>query len=264
MPTIAAGHSEATVRIIVPPDLPAHVYQLAIRGDLLSPDGKRVLAETLTPVLRAQAIARPADHGRASDRTASDHRSPKNKARPLAESGPNKPLAIFEDQGDFVANLTQGHGRIGLVTDDKFSGAAAVKVTPDQRFNSALPGLAVKIRQHPGPGEYRYLTFAWKKQGGKQICLQLNHDGQWGPTADAPNHKFRYQAGAGPECFGASLSVAEKLPADWVLVTRDLYADFGEFTLTGVALSPIDGRYALFDHIYLARRRADLEPAKKP
>jgi hypothetical protein len=45
-------------------------------------------------------------------------------------------------------------------------------------------------------------------------------------------------------------------------VTRDLFADFGEFTLTGLALSPVDGEYALFDHIYLGATPEDFELVK--
>ena len=38
--------------------------------------------------------------------------------------------------------------------------------------------------------------------------------------------------------------------------SRDLYADFGEFTLTGLALAPVDGDFGLFDHIYMAQHPA--------
>jgi hypothetical protein len=173
-----------------------------------------------------------------------------------------QPLAVFEDQPEFVANLTQGDGAATLLADDKFSGAASVKVTPGQKFNPTLPGLAVKIRQNPGPGEYRYLQFAWKKQGGTRICLQLNHDGQWGPVAGNPG-KFRYDAGAAEgESYGAALRVDANLPAAFVVVTRDLFADFGEFTLDGLALSPADGEFALFDHIYLGHSPRDFELVK--
>jgi hypothetical protein len=173
------------------------------------------------------------------------------------------PLAIFEDDAKFVEHLNQGGGQVSLVEDDKHSGKAAVRVTPDQRYNENIPGLGVKIRQNPGPGEYRYLRFAWKKQGGASICLQLNHDGAWGPQdASRPNAKFRYHSGPGGECYSASLVVADPLPEDWVVVTRDLFEDFGEFTFNGLALSPVDGEYALFDHIYLGRSPADFELAK--
>ena len=40
---------------------------------------------------------------------------------------------------------------------------------------------------------------------------------------------------------------------------RDLYAEFGGFDLSGLSLAAIDGEYALFDHIYLARTLDDLQ-----
>ncbi len=172
-----------------------------------------------------------------------------------------KPLAVFEDQPEFVANLTEGGGQAALYSDEKYSGAVCVKVTPDQRFNPALPGLNVKIREKPAPGEYRYLRFAWKKQGGQAICLQLNHDGQWGPGADRPA-KFRYHAGPAGEVYGGSVGVDANLPATFTVVTRDLFADFGEFTLSGLALTPVDGEFALFDHIYLGATPEDFELVK--
>ena len=173
---------------------------------------------------------------------------------------PEKPLTIFEDQSSFVLNLNEGGGTAALETGDRYSGKSSVKITPDQRFNERLPGLRVKIAENPGPGEYRFLRYAWKKKGGAIICLQLNHDGQWGPTAMATG-KFRYFAGPAPEPYGAALHLSDKIPEEWVVVTRDLFADFGAFTLTGLALSAIDGDFALFDHLYLGRSVRDFELA---
>lgn len=170
------------------------------------------------------------------------------------------PLAIFEDQPEFVTNLNQGMGTATLITDDKLSGGAAVKVTPDQRYSPSLPGLGVKIRKEPKAGEYRYIQYAWKKRGGERVCLQLNHDGMWGPNRTPA--KFRYDTGpAAGETYDASVRVADKLPAEWIVVTRDLYADNGEFTLNGIALSAVDGEFALFDHIYLGRTLRDFDLA---
>jgi hypothetical protein len=174
---------------------------------------------------------------------------------------PQQPRMVFEDQKQFLENLLEGAGTATLDATDKYSGKVSIKVTPDQRFNERMPGLGVRIRQNPSFGEYRFLRFAWKKKGGQTICLQLNHDGQWGPTATAPG-KFRYHAGPGGECYGASIAVDDKIPSDWVVVTRDLYADFGEFTWTGIALSPVDGDYALFDHVYLGKTTRDFELVK--
>ena len=174
-----------------------------------------------------------------------------------------KLLSIAEDPKKWISYLSKGGGKISLELGDKFSGDSSIKVTPDQRFNDLLPGLGLKIREKPAEGEFRYLQFAWKKKGGQSICLQLNHDGKWGPGGAArPDAKFRYHSGPGPECYGASVLLDKKLPEEFVLVTRDLFADFGEFTLTGLALSPVDGEYGLFDHLFLARQESDLEAAK--
>jgi hypothetical protein len=240
-PTIPADQSAGAATVTLPGDLLQQPYDLAIQAELLSADGKNVVATAVTPSRRLQAV-RPKP--------------------PTVTAGARKALPVFEDQADFVANLNEGGGVATLEEKDKYSGKASVKVTPDQRYNPKLPGLGVKIREKPGPGEYRYLRFAWKKKGGETICLQLNHDDQWGPIGDNPA-KFRYHAGPGPECYGASDTVDANLPADWVVVTRDLFKDYGAFTLTGIALSPVDGEFALFDHIYLARAPGDFEPAKK-
>ncbi len=174
---------------------------------------------------------------------------------------PEQPHPLFEDQAEFVAALTQGGGAATLDGEQKYSGATSARVTPDQKFNPAMPGWSLKIRENPAAGEYRYLRFAWKKQGGSAICLQLNHDGQWGPAAPG-GASFRYHSGPAGPCYGASLAIDAALPEDWEVVTRDLFADFGEFTLTGIALSPVDGEFGLFDHVYLGTSVEDFKLVK--
>jgi len=172
------------------------------------------------------------------------------------------PKEIFEDDEKFVALLNEGGGTAVIEPADKASGKTSIKVTPDQKFNANLPGLQVKIRENPAPGEFRYIRFAWKKKGGAAICLQLNHDGAWGPGGSGKEGaKFRYHSGPA-EVYGGSLAVGDKLPEGFVVVTRDLFADFGEFTLNGIALSPVDGEFALFDQLYLGKNMADFELIK--
>jgi hypothetical protein len=173
---------------------------------------------------------------------------------------PTTRLALFEDQADFVSHLNQGSGEAKRDETDKFRGAASIRVTKEGRLSGALPAVSAKVRQWPAAGEYRYLRFAWKKIGGQSICLQLAHDGAFGP-APGKAAKYRYHAGPGPECFGASQPVDAALPGQWTVVTRDLFADFGEFTLTGLGLAAIDGESALFDHIVLGRTQADVDAA---
>jgi hypothetical protein len=172
------------------------------------------------------------------------------------------PKEIFEDDEKFVALLNEGGGVASIEPADKSSGKASIKITPDQKFNPNLPGLQVKIRENPAPGEFRYIRFAWKKKGGAAICLQLNHDGAFGPGGGGrEGAKFRYHSGPA-EVYGGSLAVGDKLPDAFVVVTRDLFADFGEFTLNGIALSAVDGEFALFDQIYLGKNMEDFELIK--
>lgn len=173
-----------------------------------------------------------------------------------------QPLVIFEDDAAFVGLLNEGDATASLDTNLKRVGSAALRVTPGQKLSSKLPMLGVKIKENPGPGEFRYIRFLWHKRGGNQICLQLNHDGIWGPSPSGI--KFRYHAGPGPEPFNGSVSVNDATPGDFVVVIRDLYADFGEFTLNGLAFTPIDGEAGLFDSIYLGRGAADFESIGQP
>ncbi|MBW8883282.1 MAG: hypothetical protein JF612_00600, partial [Planctomycetia bacterium] len=176
-----------------------------------------------------------------------------------------QPKEVFEDDEKFIAMLTEGNGRAIPDQRQAYRGKYGLRVTPDQKFNAKLPNLGVKIRENPGPGEYRYLTFAWQKAQGNTICLQLAHDGKFGAASDAggrPGAKFRYHAGTSDEPFGASLRIGDKIPARFELVKRDLFLDFGEFTFTGLAFSPVDGQAAVFDHIYLARHPDDFELLK--
>src|SRR5205823_4825695 len=45
----------------------------------------------------------------------------------------------------------------------------------------------------------------------------------------------------------------------WEVVTRDLFKDFGAFTVSGIAFTPMDGTAGYFDHVYLARTAEDLD-----
>jgi hypothetical protein len=82
-------------------------------------------------------------------------------------------LAIFEDQIEFPTILTEGAGMGTIETDDRYSGLNSVRMVPDPRFRSGIPDLRARVRENPGPGEYRFLRLAWKKVGGKEIGVQI-------------------------------------------------------------------------------------------
>lgn len=160
-------------------------------------------------------------------------------------------VALFEDDAEpFIAHLTQIDAPSEATRDDdKFAGVCSVRVTPLQRYNPTIKDWAFTIAEKPGPGQYRYVRFAWKKAGGTGIMIQFHTNRGW---------EQRYTAGM-PTVPWPSLKVANQAPANWEIVTRDLFKDFGALTLTGVALTPMDGTAGFYDHLYLGRTIEDLD-----
>jgi hypothetical protein len=161
-------------------------------------------------------------------------------------------VELFEDDADgLIRALTHEHsypGQAHVETVEVFSGRRSIRITPVQRQNPALPGWSFRIAEKPGPGEFRYLRFAWKANGCAGIMFQL-HDDQY--------YNVRYAAGENRYGW-ATKFVANRPPTDWTVVTRDLFADFGPISIHGMSLSAFDGQ-AYFDHAYLGRTVADLD-----
>lgn len=163
-------------------------------------------------------------------------------------------MPLLEDNAEtllpHLTNPTGDPGEGHVERTDFFSGTSCVRIVPMQRFHPAIPGWDYRIAEKPGPGEYRYLRFAWKADGCAGIMLQLHDEKDW---------RVRYTAGVDRFNWGTKF-VAEAPPSKWVVVTRDLYGDYGEGrTIRGMALTAFDGKAAYFDHIYLGRTVEDLD-----
>ena len=174
---------------------------------------------------------------------------------------PTRVYRWFEDDERLAADLS-GEATLRLSRDSPYSGASALALAGGERANPRLPRLRIPIRYQPGPGEYRFLRFAYRKRGGGRVGIQLAHDGRFGadapPAGPSAARSFRYDAGLGPPCFGDAVRVHQaELAGQWQVATRDLYADFGDFDLTGLGLTSPDGGEAQFDHFYLARTLDD-------
>jgi hypothetical protein len=178
------------------------------------------------------------------------------------QAGPPAVVELLEDTTeDFLRSLTGndpfGQCRASRDFRDFYSGVSSVRVPPVQRFAERLAGWNFTVAEKPGPGQYRYLRFAWKRVGGAGIMIQFhNAAGSWNQ---------RYLAGKRSPLtagWGPVLPIAGEAPAEWTVVTRDFFKDFGPMTITGFALTPMDGGTAgLFDHFYLGRTVADLDRA---
>ena len=160
---------------------------------------------------------------------------------------------LLEDNADtLLPQLTNptgdpGEGRVERV--EVFSGRSAVRIVPLQRFHPHIPGWNYRIVEKPLPGQYRYVRWAWKADGCAGTMVQFHIETGW---------SVRYCAGNNDPGWGTQF-VAPDPPAGWVVVTRDLFADFGECTVTGIAMAAFRGKAAYFDHVYFGRTVDDLD-----
>ncbi len=161
-------------------------------------------------------------------------------------------VMLFDDDPEFVKLLTEGSGRIRLEREDRHQGDVSLAVSPPQRFSAKIPGWEYPITEHPEPGQFRYLQFAWKQPRGDGVMIELAADGQWPQAGEA---RQRYFSGKNTTGWNA-VQISPERPEDWTLVTRDLWKDFGALTLTGIAPTAMGGE-AVFDRIELLRSLDD-------
>lgn len=169
-------------------------------------------------------------------------------------------IPLFEDDEKFLDRLREGSGLSELDRVEAYSGSTAIRVTQGEAGNAFLFNEPLRIRETPKVGEYRFLRFVWKKKQGTPVCLQLTADGRYGEEKTAIERQtFRYDAGQGERSHGGARRMEDRLPTDWVVVTRDLVGDWGEFNLTGMSFGTPDDQPAWLDHVYLARTWQELD-----
>jgi hypothetical protein len=168
--------------------------------------------------------------------------------REALAAGPPAVLTLFDEEKNFADLLADGDGTATVVTGENFSGAVCLRITPPQRFASRISGWNYSIVQRPEPGQYRFLRFAWKAPAAKGIMLEPATDGQW-PPPDEP--LLRYYSGHNTTGWQAR-RLGNEVPRDWTSISVDLWQDFGDCTLTGIAPTALGGP-AFFDRIQLLR-----------
>lgn len=159
---------------------------------------------------------------------------------------PPASIVLLDDNQSILSALDQGGGIAEFVSRGPYAGLSCLRVTPLQRHSPRIRGWAFPIREKPSAGEYRYLRYAWKSDGAAGVMIELATDGHWPSAKAAPG---RYFAGANSTGWQAT-QVSDVVPKEWTVVTRDLWSDLGDCTLTGIAPTAIDGP-ALFDRIEL-------------
>ncbi|HGJ64200.1 TPA: hypothetical protein ENS27_02295, partial [bacterium] len=156
---------------------------------------------------------------------------------------------LAENVDSVVNNLNAGGATASKNAGNVNSGLEALKISvvannaDRQRYRTTMPNWNYAIVENPtSANQFRYITFAWRKDGGTGIMIQLYGSGNW-------NH--RYFAGTNVNGWTPAIQVATNMPTQWEIVTRDLFADWGAFNLNGIAFSALNGNHAFFDDIYL-------------
>ena len=163
---------------------------------------------------------------------------------------------LFEDDAPL---RTIGGEPADLTAAPRYTGAAAIALPPESVSAWRLER-PVAIRERPQWGEFRFLRFAVRKSGGGRVGLELQH-------AETVSRPARYDLGVGePTLPGAKRVWERALSDEWQVITRDLYADFGQLDIDEVVLHSPDGETAYIDHVYAARSGSDVQylPVPKP
>jgi hypothetical protein len=172
--------------------------------------------------------------------------------------GPPRRRMLFDDDAKLIESLAASEGKASRETGNRFTGRACLKLSRGAAENATITEWNAAIRANPGPGEYRYVRFAWRKVGGGGATLQFADSGKWQSGATGVERALRYGGGK-TDADRLAILVQRELPDDWTVVTRDVYADWGAITLTGMRLECPDGEQVLLDGVQLARSLDDFE-----
>ncbi|WP_425617221.1 PDZ domain-containing protein [Anatilimnocola sp. NA78] len=182
-----------------------------------------------------------------------------------AERAPNSHM-LYEDGSQLTAvpsvtssgTNSSGTSQATFTTADRFAGRGSLQLKGNGLFRLGL-NASLAIRERPEWGEYRFVRFAvrrpqkQKKEEKGRFALEFE--------ASAPGRRpYRLDTGKGKPAFESAVRVWDgDLPEHWIVITRDLFADFGEFEIRDLLVSCFEGESVGIDHIYLGRSPGDLD-----
>ncbi|MBD3182144.1 hypothetical protein GF312_07625 [Candidatus Poribacteria bacterium] len=171
-------------------------------------------------------------------------------------------VELFDEGEDILDKMTNQDTAtaIEISEDEFFNGEISVRLESDaavnngQKYNPNVPGWGYSIVEDPSDEmEMRWILFAWKKDGGEGMMIQFPDGGSWGVQTNGG----RYFAGVNKATW-PGIQVSDEAPIEWEYHIRDLFEDFGEFNLSGMALTQFDN-VGYYDSIYLAWTEEELE-----
>lgn len=114
------------------------------------------------------------------------------------------------------------------------------------RFDKPL-----EIRERPVPGQYRQLRLAVAKAGKGYALIRFLHDNE--EESPAIYSIGTKKAGKGViELNPRSFDNKKAMDENWEIVTPDLYSNFRDLDITGIAIQSVGESSCLWDQIYFA------------
>ena len=146
---------------------------------------------------------------------------------------------------------------IPWTTKAHLTGDHAARVDANEHVLLTLPR-ALAIRQFPRWGEFRFLRFALRPTVGGRVFLEIRKSKPGAPAVG-------YLAGPAKQPPARMRQVwKEPLPDRWLVITRDLFRDFGACEIVSLTVRVEQGGPVNVDHLYLSSRTADLANVTPP
>jgi len=157
---------------------------------------------------------------------------------------------VFDEQTD-VSLMAKGSSQGSGFDADRHYGQQSIRLAADEKAAWRFP-TTISVREQPKWGENRTFRFAVRKRGGGRFAIEF----QTSPPRPEP---ARYDLGSGEPTLGKATRVHGDLPDTWLVITRDVFADFGPMDITGMQLICPDGEQVLVDHVYFGRTHQDFD-----
>jgi hypothetical protein len=170
----------------------------------------------------------------------------------IAEQHPLVYCILEEPDTKLPETLGQGTTRVDR--QERYAGRASLQISavasPAQWQWRARESIV--IRERPQLGEYRFLRLALRQSPATGLKLVMDNAASGRPCI--------FETGPGRSTDPSVRRLTTQDSSDkWLVITRDLYGDFGNLELTGLSVQVPTGATAWIDHFYLARTQNDFE-----
>jgi outer membrane protein assembly factor BamB len=173
----------------------------------------------------------------------------------------NPALTLFDENADLNEYLIWAGNGLEPKFEGAYSGSRFYALRGDSHavpypwpvIGSAIPSWDFEIAENPGPGQYRYLQWAWKALSPETRGLTFEVD-----------NTFALHAGEnGAHPSRTPIKLADAPPREWKTERVDLWELFKRpARFHGFSFHTVGGAGG-FDQIVLGRTPADLPPEKK-